>query len=76
MNLLSADFRVSIVPASVRQIHAEGVIYVDTADAQAVTKLALALREADRSVKVDNFLAIVRKASTVGVRRSTPAQPK
>jgi DNA-binding transcriptional LysR family regulator len=62
VNLVSAEFGVSIVPASVSQIHAEGVVYVDIADAKAVTKLALASREADRSAKVSNFLTIAKQA--------------
>jgi DNA-binding transcriptional LysR family regulator len=58
VNLVSAEFGVSIVPASVSQIHAEGVVYVDIADAGVVTKLALASHEADRSAKVSNFLEV------------------
>lgn len=68
VNLVSAEFGVSIVPASVSQIHAEGVAYVDIAGAQAVTNLALASREADRSAKVNNFLAVAEQTSTAAAR--------
>jgi DNA-binding transcriptional LysR family regulator len=61
VNLVSAEFGVSIVPASVGQIQAEGVVYVDITDAKAVTQLALASREDDSSAKVDNFLALARQ---------------
>jgi DNA-binding transcriptional LysR family regulator len=62
VNLVSAEFGVSIVPASVSQIRAEGVVYVDIAEAEVVTNLALASRDAGRSAKVDNFLAVAREA--------------
>lgn len=64
VNLVSAEFGVSIVPASVGQIQAEGVVYVDITDAEAVTQLALASREADSSAKVNNFLALAKQAGT------------
>ena len=69
VNLVSAEFGVSIVPASVSQIHAEGVAFVDIADAKAVTKLALASRVANRSPKVINFLTIAKQVSTDVPRR-------
>jgi DNA-binding transcriptional LysR family regulator len=69
VNLVSAEFGVSIVPASVSQIHAEGVAFVDIADAKAVTKLALASRVANRSPKVINFLTIAKQVSTEAPRR-------
>jgi DNA-binding transcriptional LysR family regulator len=61
VNLVSAEFGVSIVPASVGQIQAEGAVYVDITDAKAVTQLALASREDDASAKVNNFLALARQ---------------
>jgi len=68
VNLVSAEFGVSVVPASVSQLHVDGVAYVDITDAKAVTQLALASREADRSAKVNNFLALAKEAS-VAARR-------
>lgn len=62
VNLVSAEFGVSIVPASVSQIRAEGVVYADIADVKVVTNLALASRDAEPSAKVANFLALAEQA--------------
>ena len=56
VSLVSAEFGVSIVPASVSQIRAEGVVYVDISGAKVQTRLALASRENDHSAKTANFL--------------------
>ena len=55
VSLVSAEFGVSIVPASVSQIRAEGVVYVDIVGAKVQTRLALASRENDASAKTANF---------------------
>ncbi|MEC4722588.1 LysR family transcriptional regulator [Noviherbaspirillum sp. CPCC 100848] len=62
VSLVSAEFGVSIVPASVSQIQAEGVVYVDIGGMSVKTRLALASRESDGSSKTANFLAVVRQA--------------
>jgi DNA-binding transcriptional LysR family regulator len=62
VSLVAAEFGVSIVPASVSQFHAEGVTYVDIADAKVRSKLALASLEGNPSTKVDNFLELARQA--------------
>lgn len=62
VSLVSAEFGVSIVPASVSQIHAEGVVYVDIGGTSVRTRLALASRENDTSAKTANFLAVVKQA--------------
>jgi DNA-binding transcriptional LysR family regulator len=67
VSLVAAEFGVSIVPASVSQFHAEGVTYVDIADAKVRSKLALASLEGNSSTKVGNFLDIARQAA--GTRR-------
>jgi DNA-binding transcriptional LysR family regulator len=56
VSLVSAGFGVSIVPASVCQIRAEGVVYVDISGAKVQTRLALASRDNDASAKTANFL--------------------
>jgi DNA-binding transcriptional LysR family regulator len=61
VSLVAAEFGVSIVPASVSQFHAEGVTYVDIADAKVRSKLALASLEGNSSTKVGNFLDIARQ---------------
>jgi DNA-binding transcriptional LysR family regulator len=62
VSLVSAEFGISIVPASVSQIHAEGVVYVDISGSSVRTRLALASREDDDSAKTKNFLRVVREA--------------
>ncbi|WP_151639095.1 LysR family transcriptional regulator [Noviherbaspirillum aerium] len=62
VSLVSAEFGVSIVPASVSQIQAEGVVYVDIGGMGVKTRLALASRESDTSAKTANFLAVVKQA--------------
>jgi len=64
VSLVAAEFGVSIVPASVSQFHAEGVTYVDIADAKVRSKLALASLEGNPSTKVGNFLELARQAAT------------
>lgn len=62
VSLVSAEFGISIVPASVSQIRAEGVVYVDISGTSARTKLALASRENDTSAKTANFLRVAKQA--------------
>jgi DNA-binding transcriptional LysR family regulator len=62
VSLVSAEFGISIVPASVSQIHAEGVVYVDIQGGSVRTRLALASRENDNSAKTANFLRVARQA--------------
>jgi DNA-binding transcriptional LysR family regulator len=62
VSLVSAEFGVSIVPASVSQIQAEGVVYVDIGGVGVKTRLALASRDSDTSAKTANFLAVVKQA--------------
>lgn len=68
VSLVSAEFGISIVPASVSQIHAEGVVYIDIAGSNVRTRLALASRESDTSVKTMNFLS-----STLSVHAAHPS---
>lgn len=62
VSLVAAEFGVSLVPASVSQFHAEGVIYVDLVEAKVQTKLALASREGNPSTKLANFLEVAQRA--------------
>jgi DNA-binding transcriptional LysR family regulator len=70
VSLVSAEFGISIVPASVSQIHAEGVVYVDISGADVRTRLALASRENDTSAKTANFLNVARQVRTTQVVRT------
>lgn len=63
VSLVAAEFGVSLVPASVSQFHAEGVIYVDLVEAKVQTKLALASREGNPSIKLANFLEVAKLAT-------------
>jgi len=73
VSLVSAEFGISIVPASVSQIHAEGVVYINIAGTKVNTRLALASRENDASATTANFLRIAKQskeASLPGSRKS------
>ncbi|CAB3809682.1 HTH-type transcriptional regulator TfdS [Paraburkholderia caffeinitolerans] len=58
VNLVAAEFGVSLVPASVCQIRVEGVVYADVLGGNISIRLALASRKDARTAKVANFLAI------------------
>ncbi|KND55823.1 LysR family transcriptional regulator [Candidatus Burkholderia verschuerenii] len=60
VNLVAAEFGVSIVPASVCQIQVEGVVYNDVAGKAIPIRLALASRIDTMPAKTANFLAIAR----------------
>jgi DNA-binding transcriptional LysR family regulator len=73
VSLVSAEFGISIVPASVSQIRAEGVVYINIAGTKVNTRLALASRENDASATTANFLRIAKQskeASLPGSRKS------
>jgi DNA-binding transcriptional LysR family regulator len=61
VSLVSAEFGISIVPASVSQIHAEGVVYVEISGASVRTRLAVAARENDVSAKTANFFNMAKQ---------------
>lgn len=69
VSLVSAEFGVSLVPASVSQFHAEGVVYAAISDPDVRTRLALASRELGSSAKLRNFLDVARQANTAAVSR-------
>lgn len=59
VNLVAAEFGVSVVPASISQLHFVGVAYLDIEDAQPpVARLALASRPGQDAATVRNFLAL------------------
>lgn len=58
VNLVAAEFGVSLVPASVCQIRVEGVVYADVLGGNISIRLALASRKDATAAKVANFLAI------------------
>ncbi|MFX1676241.1 LysR family transcriptional regulator [Paraburkholderia sp. A2WS-5] len=63
VNLVAAEFGVSLVPASVCQIRVEGVVYADVLGGNISIRLALASRKDATTAKVANFLAIANDPS-------------
>jgi DNA-binding transcriptional LysR family regulator len=64
VNLVAAEFGVSLVPASVCQIQVEGVGYVDIHGATVSIRLALATREDGATAKIANFVSIANQMSS------------
>jgi DNA-binding transcriptional LysR family regulator len=71
INLVAAGFGTSIVPASMRQIHGDGVVYRPLLGAMLRAPLSLASRRDERSAAVRNFIALARNAASQ--RRTTLA---
>jgi DNA-binding transcriptional LysR family regulator len=61
VNLVAAEFGVSLVPASVCQIQVEGVVYHDVAGKGISIRLALASRIEATPAKTANFLETARQ---------------
>ncbi|WP_112765077.1 LysR family transcriptional regulator [Bosea vestrisii] len=57
VNLISAEFGVSVVPASMSQLSVKGVVFRPIAGQSPVTRLALAYRRGETSTVVRNFVA-------------------
>jgi DNA-binding transcriptional LysR family regulator len=68
VNLVAAEFGVSVVPASVCQIQIEGVVYVDILGSGVSIQLALASRKDAVTAKTANFLAMTRRMHPVSAR--------
>ncbi|WP_322061629.1 LysR family transcriptional regulator [Paraburkholderia sp. J63] len=64
VNLVAAEFGVSLVPASVCQIRVEGVVYADVLGDNISIRLALASRKDAATAKIANFLAIANMPAT------------
>ncbi|SAK58073.1 LysR substrate binding domain protein [Caballeronia fortuita] len=64
VNLVAAEFGVSLVPASVCQIQVDGVAYTDALGSAITIRLALASRIDATTAKTTNFLDIVRQIVT------------
>lgn len=64
VNLVAAEFGVSLVPASVCQIRVEGVVYADILGGHISIRLALASRKDATTAKIANFLAIANELTT------------
>ncbi len=60
VNLVAAELGVSIVPASMSQLHIAGVVFREIKGQTPTTRLALAYRKGNTSNLVRNFVAVAR----------------
>jgi DNA-binding transcriptional LysR family regulator len=60
VNMVAAGFGVTLIPASIRQIHAAGVTYQNIKHEALRTTIALVLRPRERSATVLNFVRVLR----------------
>jgi DNA-binding transcriptional LysR family regulator len=63
VHLVAAGFGVSVVPQSIEQIHADGVVYIPIAGEAPLATISLAVRKDSHSATVRNFLALARQGS-------------
>jgi len=63
IGLVSAGIGLTVVPQSVRQLHAPGVIYVDLTDRGARADIALAWRKSDQSDILRVFVALAKSTA-------------
>lgn len=68
INMVAAGFGVTLIPASIRQIHATGVTYHKIKDPNLRTTIALVFRPREKSVTVRNFVEVLRAVA----RKSAP----
>ena len=64
ISLVAAELGVALVPVSMQQIRAPGVVYLPLDDVQASIKLCLIWRRNDASKVVQNFVSLVRANSS------------
>jgi DNA-binding transcriptional LysR family regulator len=72
VHMVAAGFGVSIVPQSIEQIHADGVVYRRVQGKEPRAPISLAYRRDDNAATVRNFVALVRASS---LRPRAPAIP-
>ncbi|HWX30256.1 MAG TPA: LysR substrate-binding domain-containing protein, partial [Steroidobacteraceae bacterium] len=58
--LVAAGFGISIVPHSIEQIRADGIVYVPIKGEAPRAPISLAVRKDDRSSAIRNFVALAR----------------
>jgi DNA-binding transcriptional LysR family regulator len=61
VHLVAAGFGVSIVPRSLEQIRAEGIVYLPIEGEAPRAPISLAVRKDNRSATVRNFVALARR---------------
>ena len=73
LNLVAAGVGISVVPASMRGLHPQAVVYRALDPAVALdAPLTLVWREADTSGPAATFVALVRKLAAAHVRKTRP----
>jgi DNA-binding transcriptional LysR family regulator len=61
VHLVAAGFGVSVVPQSIEQIRADGIVYVRISGDAPRAPIGLAVRRDNRSAAVRNFVALARQ---------------
>jgi DNA-binding transcriptional LysR family regulator len=56
VHLVAAELGVSLVPASMQQVHAAGVVFKEINDVSPIARLTLAWRRSDNSIFLQNFI--------------------
>ncbi len=73
ISFVAAGLGVSLVPASMQQIRADGVAYLPISDVQAQVTLSLVWRRDERSLVARHFVSIVKEVAALGpAGRGTP----
>jgi DNA-binding transcriptional LysR family regulator len=60
ISLVAAGFGISIVPRSIEQLHADGIVYVPIKGEAPRAPISLAVRKDNRSAVIRNFVALAR----------------
>lgn len=63
VNMAAAGFGVTLIPSSMRQIHAKGVSWHDLSDRALRTTIALVHRPREKAVTVQNLVRTVREVA-------------
>jgi DNA-binding transcriptional LysR family regulator len=71
IGLVSAGIGLTVVPQSVRQLHAPGVVYLDLTDRSARADIALAWRKSDPSDILRVFVALAKSAAALRMKQRT-----
>jgi DNA-binding transcriptional LysR family regulator len=64
VHMVAAGFGVTLVPQSIQQIRAKGIVYLPIEEKGPRSRISLAYRRNDRSMAVRNFIPVARRKST------------
>jgi len=65
ISFVAAELGVSLVPSSMQQIRAEGVVYLPLSDVQAQVTLSLVWRRDEKSLVVRHFVSLAKQVSSL-----------